>query len=62
MRTKDEILDSCRNDIVSEAYKDKAAFWLDYRKIEVLIDIRDILNGQVIDLEKTTRENIKIPK
>ena len=43
MRTKDEILECARDDITNPHYGDKAAFWLEYRKIEVLVDIRDIL-------------------
>jgi hypothetical protein len=43
MRTKDEILDQARQDITSPEYGDTAHLWLDVRKIEVLIDIRDIL-------------------
>lgn len=44
MRTKDEILDNARNDITSPQYGDTASLWLEVRKIEVLIDIRDILS------------------
>ncbi|GAG59262.1 unnamed protein product [marine sediment metagenome] len=45
MKTKDEILDRCRADIQNPKYSEQAPFWLEYRKIEVLIDIRDILVG-----------------
>jgi len=41
MRTKDEILKGARDDITNPHYGDKAPFWLEYRKIEVLLDIRD---------------------
>jgi len=43
MRTKDEILKDARHDITDEQYKTTKANWLEYRKIEVLIDIRDLL-------------------
>lgn len=45
MRTKDEILDSSKSDIMSESFRDKAPLWLEYRKLEVLIDIRDTLKN-----------------
>ncbi|GAH19941.1 unnamed protein product, partial [marine sediment metagenome] len=41
MRTKDEILDSTREDIRDCAGSDTPALWMEYRKLEVLIDIRD---------------------
>lgn len=44
MRTKQEILDQTRNHILSPEYGDTAGLWLEVRKIEVLIDIRDILS------------------
>ena len=62
MRTKDEILRNAKTDIVNSKASFPTSYWLRYRELEVLCDIRDILNGQLIDLEKTTRENIKIPK
>jgi hypothetical protein len=62
MRTKDEILRSAKTDINNSKASFPVSYWLRLRELEVLIDIRDILNGQLIDLEKTTRENIKIPK
>ena len=43
MRTKDEILDDANRDITRKMYKADAGFWLDVRKIEIQIDIRDIL-------------------
>lgn len=42
MRTRDEILSQARDDITSKNHKPDIPFWLEYRKIEVLIDIRDI--------------------
>jgi len=43
MRTKDEILDDARCDITSEVNRDTAHLWLEVRKIEALIDIKDII-------------------
>jgi len=43
MRTKDEILLDVRHDIQDKEHKAEAELWLEYRKIEVLIDIRNIL-------------------
>ncbi len=45
MRTKDEILEGARNDIQSDKFKEVAPLWIEYRKLEVLIDIRDLLQG-----------------
>ncbi|MBA7630359.1 hypothetical protein ES703_37881 [subsurface metagenome] len=45
MRTKDQILTDCRNDIVDEKYHEDQAHWLVLRQIEVLLDIRDILEA-----------------
>jgi len=43
MRTKDEILDDARRDIQDDTQKSEAPLWLEVRKIEVLIDLRDTL-------------------
>lgn len=43
MRTKDEILDHARRDIQDDTQISEAPLWLEYRRLEVLIDIRDIL-------------------
>ena len=43
MRTKDDILDDAMQDIINPVYAGKEPYWLEYRKIEALIDIRDIL-------------------
>ena len=45
MRNKDEFLAECGQDITNERYKQDAHLWLEVRKIEVLIDIRDHLEG-----------------
>jgi len=47
MRTKDNILSDARRDITNQNYRDLAPFWLSVRQIEVLIDIRDILNDSL---------------
>ena len=52
MRTKDEILDNARDDIQNPKYDEQAPLWLEYRKIEVLCDIRDILNYQLDPINK----------
>lgn len=43
MRTKDEILESTREDIKGWLDPNSPGLWMEYRKIEVLIDIRDII-------------------
>ena len=43
MRTKDQILSNIREDIRDVKHRDTAALWIQYRLIEVLLDIRDIL-------------------
>lgn len=45
MRSKDEILEVCKADISNERYKAEAPLWLEVRKIELLLDIREILEG-----------------
>jgi hypothetical protein len=47
MRTKDEILESCRDDIQKPKYNPQAPLWLEYRKLEVLIDIRDMFDTRL---------------
>lgn len=43
MRTKDLILDYAMRDITDKTQRSTTAFWLEHHKLEVLIDIRDIL-------------------
>lgn len=50
MRTKDEILDSTREDIKGWLDPQSPGLWMEYRKIEVLIDIRDTLDKLMIEL------------
>ena len=45
MRTKDEILAGAMEDIRDEKNKPDAPLWLEARKIELFVDIRDILEG-----------------
>ncbi len=52
MRTKDDILIDARRDITDEQYKTTKANWLEYRKIEVLIDIRDIHSQALVALDR----------
>jgi len=59
MRTKDDILDLCRTDITNPLYEISAHLWLELRKIEVLIDIRDIL---VTDAKDAMNALIEIRK
>lgn len=54
MRTNDTILNQANKDITLEKHKEDAHLWLEVRKIEVLIDIRDILH----DLSKDFVTNI----
>jgi len=52
VRTKDEILDESRSHITCPKYGDTAHLWLEVRKIEVLIDLRDVIElraCQIID-------------
>lgn len=52
MRTKDEILGSARNDISSKDFREDAPLWMEYRKLEVLIDIRDILYNRLSHISR----------
>jgi hypothetical protein len=52
MRTKDEILADCRHDIKNETFKEEADLWLEHRKIEVLIDIRDEIHKAAKDIQE----------
>lgn len=54
MRTKDEILSYARRDIQDDTQKGAAPLWLEVRKIEVLIDIRDVL----VRIDKSFGSNI----
>jgi len=45
MRTKDEILRAGIVDIENPKYNPQAHLWLEYRKLEALLDIRDIFNS-----------------
>lgn len=59
MRTQDDILKCCREDINSKHFSQQAPLWLEYRKIEVLIDIRDILQYcllRIADLHSAFKE------
>jgi len=60
MRTKDEILTRCRDDIQNPKYNEQAPLWLEYRKIEVLIDIRDCIQ-HLFDLRHAWDEEPKPP-
>jgi hypothetical protein len=61
MRTKDEILSYARRDIQDDTQKGAAPLWLEVRKIEVLIDIRDIQKG-ILDYLATYYEDGIRPK
>lgn len=50
MRNKEEILSDCRRDVIDKDFKDSAANWLAVRQVEVLIDIRDILEKRLESL------------
>ena len=43
MRTKNEILRNAKTDIVNSKASFPTSYWLRYRELEVLIDIRDML-------------------
>ena len=59
MRTKDDILSDSLRDITNDKYKQDAHLWLEVRKIEVLLDIRDIL---VTDAKDAMNALIEIRK
>ncbi|GAI53433.1 unnamed protein product [marine sediment metagenome] len=61
MRTKEEILDSTREDIRGWSGRDTPSVWMEYRKLEILIDIRDILEDRLKSLDNTILKYI-IPK
>lgn len=61
MRTKDEILAAARDDIQNPEYAGKEPYWLEYRKIQILIDIRDILNKELKRIDTTETRFIKTP-
>ena len=42
MRTKNEILRNAKTDIANSKASFPTSYWLRYRELEVLIDIRDI--------------------
>ena len=48
MRTKDDILSSAARDIRDEHHKPEAPLWVEALKIEVWIDIRDILRDHLL--------------
>jgi len=54
MREKDEILHKVRHDITYGREKQHPGLWVQYTLIEVLIDIRDVLNEL---LEKGSHAN-----
>jgi len=61
MRTKEEILKDTREDITDKTYSTHASLWVQYRLIEVLIDIRDILKArteQIADAQATILDNL----
>jgi len=55
MRTADEILEDAKRDIITTGEGVPKALWLEYRKLEVLIDIRDIFHS--IDVRLTEIAN-----
>ena len=52
MRTKDDILHDASQDIINPDYVGKEPYWLEYRKIEVLIDIRDSLDNRLLEIDR----------
>lgn len=47
MRAKDEILRDAKTDIANQKASYPMSYWLRYRELEVLIDIRDILAAHI---------------
>jgi len=52
MRTSDEILKDAKNDIITTGVGVPKRLWIEYRKLEVLIDIRD-LHAEILYSLKT---------
>jgi len=50
MRKKEELLRDVREDIKNPEYEGYKGLWVEYRKIEVLTDIRDMLNDLTTSL------------
>lgn len=52
MRTKDEILRNAKTDIANSKASFPTSYWLRYRELEVLIDIRNILSATLNDIKR----------
>lgn len=61
MRTKVEILDDARCDIQTNEHREDSALWLEVRKLEVFIDIRDVLKKELKRIDTTETRFIKTP-
>lgn len=51
MKKREDILDSAYRDVTNTNYRDVAHLWLEVRKIEVLLDIRDTFESMFIEIE-----------
>lgn len=56
MREKNKILDDARQDIINPDYAGREPYWLEVRKIEVLLDIREALLGLDDRLSKRSQD------
>lgn len=61
MRKKEEILLEARKDVVDKTYKESSHLWLEVRKIEVLVDIRDSIEKMRVTI-KEALTRLKAPK
>lgn len=55
MRTKEEILRNAKTDIINSKASFPTSYWLRYRELEVLIDIRDIFDKLMLELYRGLR-------
>ena len=52
MRTKAEILDDAYKDIITKGVDVPKGLWMEHRKLEVLIDLRNILEHRLLEIDR----------
>lgn len=60
MRTKVEILRNAKTDIVNSKASFPTSYWLRYRELEVLCDIRDILDNRLLEIDRDIHKILDI--